>query len=109
MDLAKRGHILVYAMLTEPRQMKLVEIAANAQVPVSTCFNIINKAKRRTLEAANLELCCAENLAPEPNSIKRCNSILTAVEKTGLIELTLSDAEYCQMKFEELAAAGWVI
>lgn len=87
--------------------MKLVEIAANAQVPVSTCSDIINKAKRKALETGNPDLCCAENLAPEPNSTKGCNSVLTAMEKQRLIELALSDTEHCRMTFEELGAAGW--
>lgn len=105
-DLAKRGQILAYATLAGSRRMKLVEIAANAQVPVSTCSDIINKARRKALETGNPDLCAAENLAPEPNSIKGCNGLLTAAEKQRLINLTLSDAEHCRMTFGELAAAG---
>lgn len=50
--------------------MKLSEIAVNAQIPMSTCFDIINKAKRKAEETGNLDLCAAENLAPEPNPKK---------------------------------------
>lgn len=105
-DLAKRGQILAYTTLTGSRRMKLVEIAANAQVPVSTCSDIINKARRKVLETGNSDLCAAENLAPEPNSTKGCNAVLTAAKKQRLIDLTLSDAEHCRMIFGELVAAG---
>lgn len=104
-SMSKRGQILVYATLTGPRRMKLAEIAANAQVPISTCSDIINKAKRKSLETGNPDLCTAENVAPEPNAKKGCHKVLTPAEERGLIDLTLSDAEYCRMSFGELAAA----
>lgn len=105
-DLAKRGQILAYAMLTGSRRMNLVEIAANTQVPVSTCSDIIHKVGRKALETGNPDLCAAENLALGPNSTKGCNGVLTAAEKQRLIDLTLSDAVHCRMTFGELAAAG---
>lgn len=49
-DLANRGQILAYAKRTGSRHMKLVGIAANAQVPVNTYFDIINKEEERHLK-----------------------------------------------------------
>lgn len=86
--------------------MKLAEIAANAQVPISTCSGIINNTKRKALETGNPDLCATENIAPKPNSQKGCNSVLTSEEKQWLIDVTLSDAEHFQMTFEELAVAS---
>lgn len=105
-SLSKRGQILAYATLKGPRRMKLSEIAANSQVAVSTCSDIINKAKKKAIETGNPDLCAEENLAPEPNSKKGCNSVLTLEEERRLIEVTLSSAEHCRMPFAELAAAG---
>lgn len=84
---------MAYVTLRGSRHMKLIEIAANPQVPVSTCSNIINKERRKALETGKPDLYAVENLEIEPNSDKECSRVLTAVEKQSLINLTLSDAE----------------
>lgn len=51
--------------------MKLVEIAANTQVPVNTCSDIIKKARRKGLETGNRDLCATEGLASGVRFIER--------------------------------------
>lgn len=60
-----RGQILAYATMTDRngRLMKLFEIAANPQVPVSNYSSVINKVKWKAIETGNLDLWVAENLA----------------------------------------------
>lgn len=105
--MSKRGQILAYATLNGARRMSLKEISANSGVTLTTCGNIIREAKRRaSMAGGNPDLCATENLTPKPNASKGCNSVLSAEQKRGLIELALSDATHCRMRYEELAEAG---
>lgn len=105
-SLSKRGQILAYAILKGSRRMKLSEIAANSQISVSTCSDIINKATKKAIETGHPDLCAEENLAPKPNSKKGCNTVLILEKERRLIEITLSSGEHCRMPFAELAASG---
>lgn len=105
---SKRGQVLGYAALTGDRKMKLKEIVALTGVPKSTCSDLINKAKQRSLETGDPDLCSQQNLAPDPTSKKGRNKVLTAEEERRLIAITLSDATHCRMPLRELAAEGIV-
>lgn len=104
--MGKRGQILALASLTGTKRMTMREIAANTQIQLATCGNIIREAKRRSRENGNPDLCAHENIAPKPNAQKGCNAVVTLEEKQALIDLTLSDFEHCRMSFEELAREG---
>ncbi|RPB17440.1 hypothetical protein P167DRAFT_561706 [Morchella conica CCBAS932] len=100
---SKRGQVLGYAALTGDRKMKLKEIVALTGVPKSTCSDLINKAKQKSLETGDPDLCSQQNLAPDPTSKKGRNKVLTAEEERRLIAITLSDATHCRMPLRELA------
>lgn len=59
--------------------MKLVEIAANTQVPVGTCSEIINKEERDL--KLGIETYAQPRVWPaESDSLKGCNRVSTAAE-----------------------------
>lgn len=101
---SKWGQVLGYAALTGDRKMKLTEISMLTGVPKSTCSDLIIKAKRKSLETGDPDLCSQQNLAPDPTSRKGHNKILTPEEERRLIALTLSDTTHCRMSLGELAA-----
>lgn len=104
--LSKRGQVLGYAILEGENRMTLRQISAISGVPISTCSDIINKAKQNALTTGNPDLCAAENLTPVPNSVRGSNKALSPEEEQSLIDLALSDASHCRMPLAELGAEG---
>lgn len=105
--ISKRWQILIYAILNVAQRISLKGNSANSGVTLYTCCKIISEAKRRALmEYGNPNLCATENLTQLSNSSTRSNSLLSEVQKHALIELALSDATHCRMRYEELAKEG---
>ncbi|KAL0631988.1 hypothetical protein Q9L58_009139 [Maublancomyces gigas] len=73
--MGKRGQILVLASLTGAKRMTMREIATNTQIPLATCGNMFQEAKRRSKENGGPDLCAEENIAPKPNAAKGCNMV----------------------------------
>lgn len=105
-SLTKRGQILGYAILEGENRMTIRQISERCAVPVSTCSDIINKAKQKARVTGIPDLCAIENLKPDLNSQRGSNKVLSAEDEQRLIELALSDATHCRMPLGELGAEG---
>lgn len=101
--MGKRGQIL--ASFTY-RRVTMRKIAANTEVQLATCGNIIYEVKRRSKESANSDLWTDQNIAQKPSAEKGCNALVTLEGKQALIDLTLLDFEHYQISCGELAWEG---
>jgi len=106
--IGKQGQIVGLYLIPEPNNFSLQQISDLTGVPKTTCYGIIEHAKKQSISTGIWDLCDERNLAPSSTSQPGKGEKLNTEEKTQLIEFTLSSATRCRLPYNQIAKAAGV-
>lgn len=100
--IAKQPQILTHAPLEGVKWMGLEEISVNNEISLATCFNASVKSNGKQMPSGVSKYLSYWELDTESNAQQGPHWVITMKQKQALINLALSDYEYCRLAFADL-------